>query len=129
MSGTLADQDAATLRTAAYGAVAPADATGRPHKIATNGSIALSSATGPVGHVLAARSKDTNPTGRNTAELADQVLPAPTAAVRLREQQHPAEADDFRGTVLVAIEAATQPHKNQPIAAMTRQITAALDAA
>ncbi|MGW0195660.1 hypothetical protein [Nonomuraea sp. NPDC003201] len=41
MSITLTDQDKLTLRTAAYGAVsllAAADATGNPHKIATEGS-------------------------------------------------------------------------------------------
>ncbi|UGT66901.1 hypothetical protein LTT66_27155 [Nocardia gipuzkoensis] len=51
----LTDQDKSTLRTTAYGAVslmAAADATGKPHKAATHGYIALSSATGLVGHVL-----------------------------------------------------------------------------
>ncbi|WP_330256141.1 hypothetical protein OG874_17170 [Nocardia sp. NBC_00565] len=44
MSITLTDQNKTTLRTAAYGAVslmAAADATGSPHKAATNGSAAL----------------------------------------------------------------------------------------
>ncbi|GAA2897467.1 hypothetical protein GCM10020220_104120 [Nonomuraea rubra] len=48
-------QDKNTLRIAAYGAVAlmaAAGAAGRPGKIAANGSIALGSATGPIGHVL-----------------------------------------------------------------------------
>lgn len=57
---TLTDQDKLTLRTAAYGAVtllAAADAAGSPHKVATDGSIALASATGPVGHVLAEKSR------------------------------------------------------------------------
>ncbi|WP_406238576.1 hypothetical protein [Nocardia sp. NBC_01009] len=135
MSITLTDQDKTTLRTAAYGAVsliASADATGEPGKVATNGSIALSSATGPIGHVLAAKSKDIKLEGKSVAELADQVLPALTAAIGLLKKQDPAEADNFRGTVLVAIEAATQARKGEStptLAEMTRKITAALDAA
>ncbi|WP_330252639.1 hypothetical protein OG874_42420 [Nocardia sp. NBC_00565] len=135
MSSTLTDQDKSTLRTAAYGAVslmAAADATGKPHKVATNGSIALYSATGPIGHVLAAKSKDIKLKGKSVAELADHVLPALTAAMSLLEKQDPAEADNFRSTVLVAIEAATRTHHGQPsptLAEMSRKITEALNAA
>ncbi|MEU8275803.1 hypothetical protein ACFYOK_10175 [Microbispora bryophytorum] len=118
MSVTLTDQDKITLRTAAYGAVsllAAAGATGSPHKVATQGSIALASATGLVGHVL-----------------ADRVLPALTASVHLLKRQAPAEADNFRSTVLVAVEAAARAQKGEPgptMADMTRKITEALDAA
>ncbi|MFI5538546.1 hypothetical protein ACIA5H_19375 [Nocardia sp. NPDC051900] len=135
MSITLTDQDKATVRTAAYGAVSlmvAADATGSPHKAATHGSIALSSATGLVGHVLAAKSKDITLNGKNVAELADHVLPALTAAMRLLANQDPAEADNFRSTVLVAIDAAAGSHKGAPgpvLVEMVRKITAALDAA
>ncbi|MGN9844268.1 hypothetical protein ACTMTI_39705 [Nonomuraea sp. H19] len=135
MSITLTDQDKATLRTAAYGAVsllAAAGAAGSPHKIATEGSIALASATGLVGHVLAAKSKDINLYGKSVAELADHVLPALTAAMSLLKQQAPAEADNFRNTVIVAIEAAAQTQKGEPSPTMTemaRKITEALDAA
>ncbi|WP_069165837.1 hypothetical protein [Nocardia altamirensis] len=135
MSITLTDQDKTTLRTAAYGAVSllsAADAAGKPHKIATAGTIALSSATGLIGHVLAAKSKDIHLVGKSVAELADQVLPALTAAMHLLEQQDPAEADNFRGTILVAIDAAGSPRKGQPSPTMTemaRKITGALDAA
>ncbi|MEV0339664.1 hypothetical protein AB0H49_11600 [Nocardia sp. NPDC050713] len=129
---TLTDQDKATLRTAAYGAVSLlAAAGGKPHKIATDGSIALYSATGLVGHVLAAKSKDIELKGKSVAELADQVLPALTAAMNLLAEQDPAEADNFRSTVLVAIDAA-QARAGSPsptVAEMTRKITAALDAA
>ncbi|MEV4170445.1 hypothetical protein AB0J69_13900, partial [Nonomuraea sp. NPDC049709] len=55
MSLTLSGQDTLTLRTAAWGAVwlmSAAGAAGSAHKAATEGSIALTSATGPVGHVL-----------------------------------------------------------------------------
>ncbi|MFI2283895.1 hypothetical protein [Nocardia beijingensis] len=135
MSITLTDQDKATVRTAAYGAVslmAAADATGSPHKAATHGTIALSSATGLVGHVLAARSKDITLNGKNVAELADHVLPALTAAMHLLQQRDPAEADNFRSTVLVAVDAAAGARKGGPspvLAEMARKITAAIDAA
>ena len=51
---TLTDQDKSTLRTAAYGAVSLMAASGAPHKSISYGCIALTSATGLVGHVLAA---------------------------------------------------------------------------
>ncbi len=135
MSVTLTDQDKITLRTAAYGAVsllAAAGAAGSPHKVATAGSIALTSATGLVGHVLAEKSTGMNLDGKSVAELADHVLPALTAAMSLLKKQAPAEADNFRGTVVVALEAATQAQKGGPsptMADMARKITAALDAA
>ncbi|MET9338947.1 hypothetical protein [Nonomuraea sp. NPDC003804] len=135
MSLTLTDQDKATLRTAAYGAVSlmsAADAAGSPHKTATQGSIALSSATGLVGHVLAAKSKDIDLYGRSVAELADQVLPALTASMNLLNKQNPSEAGNFRNTVIVAVETAARTHQGEPsptMADMIRKITAALDAA
>ncbi|MHC3469795.1 hypothetical protein ACYF6T_13860 [Streptomyces sp. 7R007] len=134
MSLDLTDQDKATLRTAAYGAVAlmsAAGAAGSPHRIATNGSIALASATGPVGYVLAEKSKVDGLNGKSVAELADRVLPALTEAMGLLKKQDPAEADNFRGTVLVAVEAAAGAEKKGPgpaLTEMTRKITAALDA-
>ncbi|WP_427920513.1 hypothetical protein [Streptomyces sp. cg40] len=132
---TLTDQDKVTLRTAAYGAVSllvAAGATGSPHRIATRGSIALSSATGQVGHVLAEKSKIEGLDGRSAAELADRVLPALKATMALLRQQNPAEADNFRATVLVAVEEAVRGLKGGPGPAMNemiRKITAALDAA
>ncbi|GIH27826.1 hypothetical protein Aph01nite_61360 [Acrocarpospora phusangensis] len=135
MAVTLTDQDKLTLQTAAYGAVslmAAADATGKPHRAATDGSIALGSATGVVGHVLAKYPKGMNLSGDSVAELADQVLPALTAAMSLLNQQDPAEADNFRRTVIVAVESAARTHQSQPKptqAEMVRKITAALDAA
>ncbi|MFG3440177.1 hypothetical protein ACGF0J_23260 [Nonomuraea sp. NPDC047897] len=130
MTLALTDQDKATLRTAAYGAVSlMAAAAGSPHKAATAGSIALASATGPIGHVLAAKSKDINLYGKSVAELADHVLPALTAAMSLLKEQAPAEAGDFRGTVLVAVETAAQDQPSPTTADMARKITEALDAA
>ncbi|MEV4159982.1 hypothetical protein [Nonomuraea dietziae] len=134
MSVTLTDQDKLTLRTAAWGAIslmAAADAAGSPHKAATHGSIALTSATGLAGHVLTKAPKSVK-YGKSVAELADQVLPALTEAMSLLTKQAPSEADNFRRTVIVAIEAAAQTHKGQPsptMAEMARKITEALDAA
>ncbi|MFI7636162.1 hypothetical protein [Nonomuraea sp. NPDC049400] len=134
MSITLSDQDKHTLRIAAWGAVSlmsAAGAAGSAHKVATHGSIALTSATGLVGHVLTKAPKGVK-YGKSVAELADQVLPALTAAVSLLRQQAPAEADNFRRTVMVAIEAAARPQQGEPsptLAEMARKITGALDAA
>ncbi|MFI6171423.1 hypothetical protein ACIBCN_31925 [Nocardia sp. NPDC051052] len=133
MSSTITrtDQDNSTLRTAAYGAVALMAAAGAPHKGITHGSNALTSATGLVGHVLSAKSKDIHLPGKSVAELADTVLPSLTAAMHLLGEQYPGEADNFRDTVLIAIESAVAPRKGEPspaVAAMARKITAALDA-
>ena len=135
MSIVLTDHDKQTLRTAAYGAVsllaAAGAAGGSPHRIATDGSIALASATGPVGHVLADQSA-VKVTGKSVAEIADQVLPALTASVVLLEKQDPAEADNFRSIVDIAIQAATGAGRGEPsptMAAITRQITTALTTA
>ncbi|SFK72693.1 D-alanyl-D-alanine carboxypeptidase [Streptosporangium canum] len=135
MSITLSDQDKSTLRTAAYGAVslvaAAGAAGGMPQKIATDGSIALASATGLIGHVLGDRSKSIKLDSKSVAALADQVLPTLTAAVTLLEKQAPAEADNFRSIVLLAIEPAQirHGHPSPAMAEMARKITAALDAA
>ncbi|MGK4582183.1 hypothetical protein [Kitasatospora sp. HPMI-4] len=134
MSITLTDQDKLTLRTAAYGAVslmaAAGAAGGKPHRIATDGSIALASATGPVGHVLGDKRGSVKLSGKTVAGIADHVLPALTGAMSLLKQQDPAEADNFRGIVLVAIEAATHRGETSPtMAEMARKITEALDAA
>ncbi|MGW2224825.1 hypothetical protein [Streptomyces formicae] len=132
---TLTAQDKLTLRTAAYGAVsllAAADAAGSPHKVATRGSLALASATGPVGHALAEKSKVEGLNGKTVAELADQVLPALTETMNLLEDRDPAEADNFRATINVAIEAAAHAYKGEPSPVMTemaRKINSALDAA
>ncbi|WP_236667258.1 MULTISPECIES: serine hydrolase domain-containing protein [unclassified Nonomuraea] len=134
MTIILSDQDKSTLRIAAYGAVtlmAAAGAPGKPHKIATSGSIALGPATGLIGHVLADHPEGKDLNGKSVAEIADRVLPALTAAMNLLKQQDPAEADSFRSTVLVAVETA-QTHRGRPspaTAEMARKITEALDAA
>jgi len=131
---TLSDQSKTTIRIAAYGAItllAAAGAVGgSPHKISTRGSIALGSATGVVGHVLADYPKHKELNGKSVAEIADHVLPALTEAMSLLKAESPAEADNFRGTVRLAIEAATDGSKPNPVIAdMIRKITDALDAA
>ncbi|MFC4118307.1 hypothetical protein [Nonomuraea zeae] len=133
MSITFTAQDQLTLRTAAWGAVSlmsAAGAAGSAHKVATEGSIALTSATGQVGHVLSKAPKGVK-YGKTVAALADQVLPALTASMTLLNRQDPAEADNFRRTVNVAIEAATRPQHRTPsptLTEMARKITEALDA-
>ncbi|MCP2323083.1 hypothetical protein HDA40_001590 [Hamadaea flava] len=132
MSITFTTQDKQTLRTAAYGAVsllaAAGAAGGSPHKIATNGSIALASATGPVGHVLAEKKGGMDLSGKSVAELADRVLPALTEAMSLLTAQAPAEAANYREIVLLAVESAVGGQASPTVADMTRKITAALDA-
>ncbi|WP_433050552.1 hypothetical protein [Dactylosporangium sp. CS-033363] len=132
MNVTLTDQDKHTIRIAAYGAItllsAAGAAGGSPHRIATNGSLALGSSTGVVGHVLAEYPKSKDLNGKSVAEIADRVLPALTAAAALLKAQSPDEAANFRGTVLTAIEAATGPDAPSPVVAdMIRKITAAMD--
>ncbi|MEC3914756.1 hypothetical protein [Nocardia sp. CDC160] len=136
MSATLnlTDQDKATIRSAAYGAVSLISAaSGKAHKAATAGSLALGSATGQIGHLLNTKSKDIHLSGKTVAELADQVLPALTSAAAVLERQNPVEADNFRTTVLVAVEAAAATGRNgysSPVVTdMTRKITTALHAA
>ncbi|WP_219467424.1 hypothetical protein [Nonomuraea rhizosphaerae] len=134
MTINLTDQDKLTLRIAAWGAVSlmsAAGAAGSAHKVATEGSIALTSATGPVGHVLTKAPKGIK-YGKSVADLADQVLPALTESVSLLKQQDPAEADNFRRTVTVALDAAARIHEGEPsptLAEMARKINEALDAA
>ncbi|WP_426506958.1 hypothetical protein ACPPVO_52870 [Dactylosporangium sp. McL0621] len=134
MSTTLTTQDQNTIRLAAYGAVtllsAAAAAGGSPHKVASNGSIALGTSTGLVGHILAKYPSHKDLNGRSVAEIADRVLPALTEASALLRTQAPDEAANFRGTVLTALESAT--HNTRPTPAVTdmiRKITAAIDAA
>ncbi|QLY33035.1 hypothetical protein H0264_13060 [Nocardia huaxiensis] len=125
---TLTAHDNSTLRTAAYGAVSLMSAAGAPHKGVSRASIALTSATGLCGHVLAAKSRDIQLSGKNTAELAEQVLPALSAAVALLRAQDPAEADNFQTIVTIAVESAAYA-KGQPtpaVAAMAHKISAAL---
>lgn len=130
---TLTDQDKVTLAVAAHGAVALITAAGvkSAGKVATSGALALGSATGPVGHALAEKQKGVKLNGKSTAEIADKVLPALTASMSLLKKQDPAEADNFRSTVVTAVEAGARAERGGPGPAMTemiRKIAEALDA-
>ncbi|WBB70119.1 serine hydrolase domain-containing protein [Micromonospora sp. WMMD812] len=129
MSIDFPDQDKKTLRTAAYGAVSLiAAATGSPQQVTPSAVVALTSATGPIGYVLTAKTKDIDLTGKTVAELADRVLPALTAAVELLGERSPTVVDDFRRTVLLAVETAQGVKPGVTAAETARKITAALDA-
>jgi hypothetical protein len=134
MSINLTAQDKSTIRTAAFGAVTLlsfAGIAGSAHKVATEGSLAYASATGEVGHVLASKKNDFNVKGKSAAEIADYVLPALSESVALLKAQDEAEAENFRTTVAIAVEAANRAHKGAPspvMAEMTRKITEALNA-
>ncbi|MDA1360589.1 hypothetical protein O1R50_13210 [Glycomyces luteolus] len=134
MNVNLTAQDQTTIRTAAFGAVtllSYAGLAGSAHKVATDGSLAYAAATGAVGHVLASKKNDFKLEAKSAAALADQVLPALTDSVRLLEAQDAGEAENFRTTVMVAVEAANRAHKGEPspsMAEMTRKITEALNA-
>ncbi|HZE39439.1 MAG TPA: hypothetical protein VE172_11585 [Stackebrandtia sp.] len=132
----LSDDEKTTLRVGAYGAVslmsAAGVAGGKPHRIATDGSIALASATGQIGHVLAKYPKGRELNGKSVAALADRVLPALTEAMSLLKRQDAAEAEHYRAAVVVAIKAASHSHKGElspTMVDMTHKITEALDAA
>ncbi|MFJ1752222.1 serine hydrolase [Kitasatospora sp. NPDC088134] len=135
MTSSLSEQDRSVLRTAAYGAVtliSAADAAGSPHKAAAEGSAALAATTGPIGHVLAKNPRGKDLAGGSVAEIADRVLPALTESVALLRRQLPAEAENFRRAVRIAVTAASASRPGEPgpsVAEMARQITEALDAA
>ena len=135
MGITLTPADKSTIRTAAYGTVQLitfAGVAGSPHRAATDGTLALYSATGAVGHVLAEKKRDYKLHDKSAAALADQVLPALTASVALLEKADAAEAENFRATVTVAAQAAAGTHRAEPtapVAAMLRKINEALAAA
>lgn len=132
MSINLSAAEKTTIRTAAYGAVdlmSYAGVAGSPHKIATNGFLALTSATGAVGHALAEKRRGEKLNYQSGAALADQVLPALSASVALLAKADAAEAKNFRSTVLTAVEAAAQAGRGEPtppVAAMVRKISEAL---
>ena len=133
MTANLSTQDETTIRTAAYGVVSllsAAGLAGSAHKIGAEAGLALVAATGTVGHVVA-DAKGVKLKGKSTAELADQVFPAITESVRVLEGHDPAEAENFRSTIRIVIEAANRAHKGEPspvMADMTRKINDALAA-
>lgn len=132
MTVQLSAAEKSTIRTAAFGAVtlmSYADVAGSAHKTATNGTLALTSATGIVGHVLAEKKKDFKLHTKSSAALADQVLPALAESVRLLAQADSAEAENFQNTVRTAIDAAAgvgDRRPSAPVVEMSRKIADAL---
>jgi hypothetical protein len=135
MSNTaLSTADQTTVATAAWGTVtllSIAGIAGSTHKVATDASLALNATTGAVGHAIADNPKAAKIKGKNAADIADQVLPALTESVRILEAHDPAEAENFRNTITVVIEAANRAHKGEPsptLAEMARKVTEAVNA-
>lgn len=131
MSINLTAQDKTTVQTAAYGAIdllSAASIGNAPGKVAADGYLALFSATGPIGHVLAEKRRAAKPEGKSVAAYAEQVLPALTAAVTLLKAQDPAQATEFRTILATAIDAATAGRVTPSVEVMIRKINEALDA-
>ncbi|SDL33848.1 hypothetical protein SAMN05216298_3492 [Glycomyces sambucus] len=134
MSNTLSAADQTVVATAAWGTVTLlsfAGIAGSGHKVATDASLALNATTGAVGHAIADNPKAANIKGKSAAAIADQVLPALSEAVKVLEAHDPAEAENFRNTITVVIEAANRAHKGEPsptLADMARKIQDAVNA-
>ncbi|MFC9999093.1 hypothetical protein [Nocardia sp. NPDC127526] len=130
---TLSLDDQRTVQTAAHGVVtllACADR-GRAGAISMAAAAALTSATGLVGHVVNDKKAKPNVKGRTVADIADVVLPALTASVRILETEAPQEVGNFRGTIATAISAAEQVYGGRPhpaAAELIRKINGALAA-
>jgi hypothetical protein len=134
-TSTLTAADERILRTAAHGTVALM-AAANPGPISSTksgmaGGMAMTTATGLTGHVLAAKAKDLDLAGASTADIVDRVFPALTASVELLGAKAPTEVDNFRATIAMITEAAMRSHRGEPRAAeaeMARKIHQALDA-
>lgn len=134
----LNEGDEHTLLTAAYGTVVLMTAA-NPGPIAaakssTAASLAMTSATGLTGHVLAikTKAKDLDLGGGNTAEIAETVFPALTASVQILQAKAPEEAANFRATITTMTAAAMRSHYGEPLPTeveMARKIHQALDVA
>ncbi|MFJ9611590.1 hypothetical protein ACIRS1_35180 [Kitasatospora sp. NPDC101176] len=132
--GTLTADDELTLQTAAHGVVCLM-AVSDPGAISSTragmaAGKAITSATGLVGRVLAAKPKGLKFDGRSTADIADQVFDAVRRSLALLDAKAPDETDNFRAVLTTAIDAARQarPRPNPAQAAMAAKITALLDA-
>lgn len=131
---TLTADEKLTLQTAAHGVVslmAAAD----PGPISSTrsgmaGGKALSSATGLVGRVLAEKPKGLDLGGSSTADIADRTFTALADSMTLLKTKAPAEAENFRDTIAVVVDAASRAHKGgagPAETAMIRKVMAALD--
>ena len=132
---TLTPADERVLRTAAHGTVVLM-AGANPGPISSTksgmaGGMAMTTATGLVGHVLAAKAKDLDLDGATIADIVDTVFPALTASVELLRAKAPGEVENFRTTIGLMTEAAMRSHRGEPRPAeaeMARKIHQALDA-
>jgi len=135
MSDVLTTQDKQTLQIAAHGVLAlmagadpgPISST----KAGIAGGLAMSSATGLVGHVLAAKPANLGLKG-TIAGIADRVLPALTSSVELLDAKAPEESDNFRTTITAISQSAAQASggaASPSQAALIAKIQAAVDTA
>lgn len=107
MVEVLTDEEKATLKTAAHGAVTLVSLA-YPGAVATTktnivGAKVLAGATGLTGQVINSKPHPKIPSG-SAAEMATTVLPALTESVSILQAKAPDEVDNFRRIVTVAIE-------------------------
>jgi len=129
MTDVLDQQEKETLQTAAYGAVMLVSVA-YPRVVATArtnivGAKVLSSATGLVGEVLSAKLEAKLPKGTN-AEVADVILPALRDAVAILERRAPAEVENYRRTVRLAVERGVGSEPEPVVADMVAKVEGAL---
>jgi hypothetical protein len=92
------------------------------------GGKALTTATGPIGHLLAANTQGIKFKG-TFAEVADQVLPKLTASVDILKAKAPQEVDNFRHAITTVVQSAAGDGSPKPaVADIARKIDEALDA-
>lgn len=135
-TSTLTAADERILRTAAHGTVVLM-AGANPGPISSTrsgmaGGIALTTATGLIGHVLAGKAKDLDLDGASTADVVDKVFPALAASLEVLRAKAPGEVDNFRATIAMITEAAIRSHRGEPRVAeaeMACKIRQALDGA
>ena len=132
MTETLTDEDKATLKTAAHGAVTlvsvayPQMGAHSPGKIASAGARVLSGATGLTGQVINSKPYPKLPSG-STADMAAAVLPALTDSMGILRKKAPGEVDNFRRIVEIAV-AQGADDDNAAQAEMISKVKAALTA-
>ena len=132
LDATLTADDKNTLHAAAQGVVNLMAAADPGPLSSTKAGIAagkaLTTATGSIGHLLAANTHGIKFKG-TLAEVADQVLPKLTAAVNILKAKAPQEVDNFRHAIGTLIQSAAGGGTPKPaVADITRKINEALSA-
>ncbi|WP_329549980.1 hypothetical protein OG548_45175 [Streptomyces sp. NBC_01356] len=128
---SLTSDEQLTLQRAAYGAVHLVSVA-QPGVMATTranitGAKVLTGATGTVGQILSSKAKIK--LKGNTADVAAEVLPALTATTAVLKAKSPADTEEFRTIVTVAVEQAAERAGVSPARqAMVTKITGALAA-